>query len=129
MRAFIASILLFFYALTSTGATVYMHQCHGTKVFLWEEEIESHHANCAMCLEHHQEQEDATCHQSHDGECDHTTTDCCKDIVLDLKKSQEEVESAPTLLSFLSISPATLTIFWIVAFHADIEITEPTGIP
>lgn len=127
MRAFIACILLFFYALTSTGATVYMHQCHGTQVFLLQEGIENHHASCSICLDHHHDGSEEHQH-THDEKCDHTSKDCCNDIVLDLKKGQEKVESASTGFSFPTLTPTTLTLFWIVVFHDDIEITESATI-
>ncbi len=122
MRAFLASILLFFYTLTCIGTTVNMHQCHGGTIFILQENVENHHENCPLCHDH--EKESASSHI-----CDNTSEKCCKDIQIDLKKSQEEVENVQTLLSFPTISPAILTLVWISAFHSDVETTTSSTPP
>lgn len=112
MRAFLSSIILFFYTLTCTGATVYMHQCHGGSLVMLQDNAEEHHQSCPICLDHQHEKK-----SSPSPACDMEGDDCCKDIKIDLKKGQEEVESTPSAFNFMTWSPATLSIIWLVVFQ------------
>ncbi len=112
MRAFLSSIILFFYTLTCTGMTVYMHQCHGGSFVMLQDNVEKHHQSCPVCLDQEHETASKSSHA-----CDMEGDDCCKDIKIDLKKGQEEVESTPSSLNFMTLSPATLSIIWIVVLQ------------
>ena len=120
MRAFLSSIILLFYTLTCTGMTVYMHQCHGGSFVMLEDRVEEHHQNCPVCLQDEHEEE-APSHI-----CDMEETTCCKDFKIDLKKGQEEVESTPSSFNLMTLSPATLSIIWLVVFqpHFDTQKTN-----
>lgn len=121
MRAFLSSLILFFYTLTCTGATVYMHQCHGGSFVMLQENAEEHHQSCPICLDHEDEKTSSSSHS-----CDMKGDNCCKDIKIDLKKGQEEVESTLSSFNFMTLSPATLSLIWIVVFqpHFDTQKTN-----
>lgn len=125
MRAFLSSILLFFYTLTCTGATVYMHQCHEGSLLMLQEHADEHHQTCPICIEHEQEQETS----SH--ACDTAGEDCCKDFKIDLKRGQgqEEIESAPSPFNMMTLSPTTLSILWIVVFQPYLDTQKLTVAP
>ncbi|QBQ42394.1 hypothetical protein E2P86_15055 [Sphingobacterium psychroaquaticum] len=115
VKTFVTYLLLFFYALTSTGASVYMHQCHGGTVLVTQDNIEEHHKKCPLCNAEGETKPHA---------CDKGKADCCKDIKLDLKKSKDDAENTHASLAFLSLSPAIITLHWIlsVQYSADQEI-------
>ena len=114
MRLWLSSIILFFYTLTCTGATVYMHQCHGGSLVMLQDSAGAHHKNCPVCQDH--EQEDTT--SSHT--CSAEEGSCCKDFKIDLKKGQEEVESTASF-NIMTLSPATLSIIWLVVFNPHLD--------
>jgi len=98
-----------------------------------QENAPSHHQSCPICLDHHHGEDSSTdsCDMtdSEDHCCDEDgKDDCCKDIQIDLKKGQEEVESTPSPFNTMTLSPATLSIIWIVLFqpYAD-TIPEVNG--
>ncbi|HLS95389.1 MAG TPA: hypothetical protein VK017_07495 [Sphingobacterium sp.] len=117
MRALFAYILLFFYTVTSTGASVYMHLCHGQKAFITEVAAERNHAPCPVC--HHEGGKQATDQQHTNTDCCDDGNNCCQDIRVDLSKGEQNTENAPAQASFLTLSPATLTLHWIVAYFSD----------
>ena len=113
MRTLIAYILLFLYTVTCSGATVYMHFCHGTSdVSILGDRVEEEQ-NCTMCLEH--KGDDNEVQLSHT--CDMGPQSCCKDITLELKKSDSEAENTAAIFSFFNLSPAITTIYWISLFQ------------
>lgn len=124
MRAFLSCIILFFYTLTCTGATVYMHQCHGGSLVMLQENAENHHKTCPICIEHEHEQEASSSHS-----CNTEEDDCCKDIQIDLKKAQEEVETAPSSFNLMTLSPATLSILWLVVFQPHFDTQKRNSKP
>lgn len=77
-----------------------------------QDNAENHHKTCPICLEHEHAQESSPSHA-----CDVDGEDCCKDIQIDLKKAQEEVENASSAFNFMTLSPATLSILWLVVFQ------------
>jgi len=77
-----------------------------------KDNVEKHHQSCPVCLDHEHETASTSSHA-----CDMDGDDCCKDIKIDLKKGQEEVESTPSSLHFMTLSPATLSIIWLVVFQ------------
>lgn len=111
MKILLSYLLLFFYVLTSTGASVYMHQCHGGIVSVKQEGPKTAIENCPMCTKHHEEPSSASCMLDENG--------CCKDIKIDLKKSTDDAEHTQISASFLSLSPATITLFWISTLYED----------
>lgn len=123
MRVFLSSIILFFYTLTCTGTPVYMHQCHGGSLVMLQDKVEEHHKSCPVCQKHEHLKGISSSH-----DCDEGDGTCCKDIRIDLKKGQEEVESAPSTFSFSTLSPATLSIIWLVVFQPYTD-TKKTNIP
>lgn len=124
MRALLSCIILFFYTLTCTGATVYMHQCHGGSLIMLQDNVENHHNTCLICLEHEHEEEPSSSHT-----CAIEGDDCCKDIQIDLKKAQEEVENASPSFNLTTLSPATLSILWIVVFQPYFDTQKPNSRP
>ncbi|PRD54386.1 hypothetical protein C5749_13070 [Sphingobacterium gobiense] len=124
MRAFLSSIVLFFYMLTCTGATIYMHQCHGGSLIMLQDKADEHHQSCPICMDHGHEKEASSSHA-----CNTEGDDCCKDIKIDLKKGQEKVESTPAAFSFLTLSPATLSIIWIVVFQPHFDTQKASTGP
>ena len=112
MRAILSSIILFFYTLTCTGMTVYMHQCHAGSFVLLAEDVENHHQNCPVCAQHGDEKAKVSPHA-----CDIEADNCCKDIKIDLTKGQEEVESTTSSFNLTLLSPATLSIIWLAVLQ------------
>ena len=109
MKILLSYLLLFFYTLTSIGASVYMHQCHGNIISITSEgsatAVEDYH----KCKKHLQESSSSSCPQ-HD-------SNCCKDIKIDLKKSTDDAEHTQLSASFLGLSPAIITLFWITTLY------------
>jgi len=116
MRAVIASILLFVYALTCIGATVNMHRCHGRAVIALQEQEreESPHDSCPLCRDH----ETQTPHTCGD---DGGSGSCCKDVQFVLKKAGEDAESVQSAPKLPLLSPVVVTLAWISVFHPGIE--------
>jgi len=77
-----------------------------------QDNADEHHQSCSICLDHEHEKESSSSHV-----CDVDKDDCCRDIKIDLKKGQEEVESTPSSFNFMTLSPATLSIIWLVVFQ------------
>jgi len=71
MKKFLLLILTFAYLATSSGATVYIHQCMG-KTIGWDLDLESN-ASCTGCGMHK-----------------NTPKDCCKDQVKVLKTNLDQ---------------------------------------
>lgn len=113
MRVLIAYILLFFYTVTCSGATVYMHFCHGTSDVSIQGQSLKERQNCTMCLQH--KGNDHNDQMSHT--CDLALQTCCKDITLELKKSDNEAENTAAIFSFFNLAPAITTIYWISIFQ------------
>src|SRR5690606_30011615 len=122
--AYLASINLFIDTLTWTGATVYMHQCHRGSLVMLQENAENHHKTCPICIEHEHEQGASSSHS-----CNTEEDDCCKDIQIDLKKAQEEVETAPSSFNLMTLSPATLSILWLVVFQPPFDSQKRNSKP
>lgn len=125
MRGLIAYILLFFYTVTCSGATVYMHFCHGTPVLsIQEQESIAAHKQCPMCAEHPGHATES--HENHN--CDTTGQhDCCKDVKIELKKLK--AENSATALSFLNFSPAITSVYWVSLFQQFIGTHSPGNKP
>lgn len=123
MKVLVSYILLFFYVLTCTGGSVYMHQCNGGSIHITKEDAADMHKSCPMCAEQHKNNKvDAnTCPMDED-------RSCCKDIKIDLKKSNDDAEHAQHAPVFLGLSPATITLFWIISFQISSEsnLNPPT---
>jgi len=111
MRVFFASILLFCYALTCIGATVNMHRCHGNTMLALQEgaESQSFHDICPLCQKH----ETQTPHG-----CDSKSEeDCCQDVRIDLTKDRDEAENVQASAALPVLSPAVITLAWIMALR------------
>lgn len=116
MKVLVSYILLFFYVLTCTGGSVYMHHCNGGTLHISKEDASDAHKKCPMCAENHKKErvDDKSCKMDEAGSC-------CKDIKIDLKKSNDDAENAQHAPNFIGLSPATMTLFWILTFHVSID--------
>ncbi len=121
MIRILSIFLLMIYTLTSTGATVYYHTC-GQNARVSLSENETSHRSCAFCAKeerHHQHSKDCSSNQE---SCDHKSN-CCTDVQVQLKNSDEQVVSG-FLKAFHVLSPAEIVIPWIILFHQN-WIEEP----
>lgn len=110
MKIIFAYILLILYAVTCTGATVYMHRCEEGALIVFDTKENLISDNCPHCAEPESGEESD---QDAPTAC-HEKENCCSEIVLDLRKSETEMENASNMLPLFSTSPAILTLFWIV---------------
>ncbi|WDF68094.1 hypothetical protein PQ465_17575 [Sphingobacterium oryzagri] len=129
MKIFLSYILLFLYTLTCTGSSVYMHMCDKGSIFIVQSEQENADAACPLC-------DKASSHTEKTSAKEHscgTQDDCCNDVKVDLKKADNSIENAPATLAFLSLSPAIVTLHWIVLFPQEItsapQATETSAVP
>jgi len=115
MKTIFAYILLFCYTLTCIGATLKMHRCHGnTMLALQESAGETMRESCPICQKH-EAQTPHACNAGAESE------NCCKDVLIDLKKSQEDAESAQASAKLPVLSPTILTLVWISVFRPGLE--------
>ena len=109
MKILLSYLMLFFYVLTGTGASLYMHQCHGSIISITGEGSKAAIEDYHMCKKHLEETASTSCMLDE--------SNCCKDIKIDLKKSTDDVEHTQLSASLFAISPAIITLFWIATFY------------
>lgn len=101
-----------------------MHFCHGSVVSI-KEAAKQAHEHCPMCAS--QKTDKRTNETNHS--CNMGEQDCCNDVAIDLKKSDVLAEKAATGLSFLNLSPAITTLYWIQLFQVAISTPNNTTKP
>lgn len=110
MKRILAFIILCLYTLTSTGATVYIHQC--ANVFFiksFQEDLQDT-GNCPHC---HSSNEALPLGDS-SASCHVNKASCCSDFKVDLKKSNDQSELSVNSLNLPSgIIPSLITLYWI----------------
>lgn len=124
MKIFLSYILLFFYTLTCTGSSVYMHLCSKGS-FVLSQTGEQTAKSCPLCNKH---KEDAGEQETAEHSCGEQS-DCCKDVKIDLKKGDQEIENASSTVSFLTLSPTIATLHWIIAVPQETtDLSSPQAI-
>ncbi len=94
-----------------------MHLCRSSSNLIIQDNNETVPQTCPFCKEN---SEKTTKQDTKEQSCCTTEqSDCCHDIKLDLKKGDQDNENAPTVYSFFSLSPATITLFWIIGFQRE----------
>lgn len=108
-------MLLMIYALTSTGATVYYHEC-GQRSQISLSDENTTHSTCRFCSEKEQKHEkDHHCHE-HSHESCGIVGDCCKDVQIELKNSEEQLTSTNLLKDMSTYAPVEIILYWIVLY-------------
>ncbi|TDS15886.1 hypothetical protein [Sphingobacterium paludis] len=132
MKVFVAYIMMVLYAVTCTGATVYMHRCQEGDLIVLKTKKESMPDACPHCME-----SEGCAENSNDTQTDcHEKENCCSEIVLDLRKGETKMENASNMLPLFTTSPAILTLFWILpipdsndhVFQAPVFQSSPTSV-
>lgn len=119
MKIFLSYILLFLYTLTCTGSSVYMHLCGKGSIAIIQVQQPASEKECPLCAK--TEKKSAAKHACSDKD------DCCKDVKLDLKKGNQEIESTANSPTFLALSPAVITLYWIMLVPQEASaITQST---
>jgi len=106
MKIFLSYILLFLYTLTCTGSSVYMHLCGKGSIAIVQVQQPLSEKKCPLCAK--TEKKSAAKHACSD------QSDCCKDVKIDLKKGHQEIENTANAPSFIALSPAVITLHWIL---------------
>ena len=121
MKVFVAYILMILYAVTCTGATVYMHRCQQGDLIVVKTQKESMRDSCPHCVESADAED-----KSKDAQTDcHEEENCCSEVVLDLRKGETKMENASNMLPLFTNSPAILTLFWILPIpDSDVLISQ-----
>lgn len=103
MRQFLALTLFILYSFTSSGATIYLHQCSGTTIISLMEGTNTHE-NCPMCSKDHDHtaKKKNNCQESHS----------CKDIQVKLDQLSDKLFSKDYAESFFGFGPAIITLYW-----------------
>lgn len=123
MKIFLSYMLLFLYTLTCTGSSVYMHLCKNGSIAIVHSEQLSTEGSCLLCDKSDKHSENQTRKEHRCGD----QSDCCKDVRIDLKKGNQEIENSSNAPSFLTLSPAITTLHWILLVPA--ETTAITSTP
>lgn len=113
MIRFLSIFLLMVYALTSSGATVYYHEC-GQRSQISLSDNNSTHQTCRFCTEREKNHEkEHHCHEHNHLSCD-IAGDCCKDVQIELKNSEEQLTSNNIIKDMSMFAPAEIILYWIV---------------
>lgn len=118
MRQLLIFILIFFYSLTATSATVYFHFCHGEAQSVSFINDKNEHHSCKFC-----EQKEKSCHQEQDQK------DTCQDLEIDLKNVDHNHFSSDSAKVNPTISPAILVKDWIPSNNLFFEKTAAQYYP
>lgn len=136
-----AILLLFVYAFSATGASVYLHYCCGEARYMAiQEDIPTNADDCPLCVTHHEPPKtedrgvDPGCHQPT------TTNDQCYSVKVELKKTTEEHLASSDKNNLPKTYPLELIAFsligiadfpWsqpVVHLH-DEQVAHPPGVP
>lgn len=113
MIRLLSIVLLMVYALTSTGATVYYHEC-GQQSQLSLSDNNATHQTCRFCTEKEKKHEKEHHCQQHDHQSCAIDGDCCKDVQVELKNSEEQLTASNFIKDMHAFAPAEIVLYWIV---------------
>ena len=115
MKRILAFILLCFYTLTSTGATVYIHHCADVFFIRSSKQVDMETKSCPHC----KSLTPAAPKKDSSSSCEVSKSSCCTDVPISLTKGTEKSElSVNSINQSLAIVPTSITLHWI-----------PTSIP
>ena len=134
MVRFFAILLTLVYAFSATGATVHLHYCCGApQKIVMQENGYSDHADCPLCIKHHDSEKEGCCTTD---SCDYdtaTTDHKCQNVKVELKKTTEEHITSMDKNNLPKVYPLELLVFTIIdlvgptiAEHASFGIDYPT---
>lgn len=119
MRVVFAYFLLFFYTITSVGATVYMHQCQGNSLISIENKHTDINHSCPLCLPNDAETKTPTadCHPQQEG--------CCNTLVFHLDYKKNDTKQLIGTSSLISIAPPVTTLYRLLVNTSKITDSYP----
>lgn len=115
MRALYAYILLFFYTLTCTGTTVYMHSCSGQAAISISQDASEQGTSCPLCTEQKQVQPKAA------NSCPMDDTSCCSEVKVNFTKNQEDAEQSQINFPAFSFVAPIAKIYWMLSSYTILE--------
>jgi len=92
-----------------------MHLCGKGSIAIVQAQQPFSEKKCPLCAK--TEKQSAAEHACSD------KGDCCKDVKLDLKKGNQEMESAANAPTFLALSPTVITLHWILLVPQETKAT------
>ena len=116
MKQIVVLILVFFYSLSATNATVHFHFCQGETQSVSFDKQTKHKLDCKLCAK-----KSKSCHQKNSKT---NTKPGCKDLSLDLKKVDDNHFSSDSSKVNPTISPAILVRHWVEVFHVLVNSTD-----
>lgn len=124
MKRTLAILLLLLYTLTSTGATMYYHQC-GQKTKISFSKVDTGHDLCELCLEKKGQDNSERENQM---SCD-LEKNCCSERLIELKNVEDQLAAYNFLQDFSSyIHPLEFLVPWILTGYSDELIKRDQGL-
>lgn len=119
MVRLLSILLLMVYTLTSSGATVYYHECgQQSQISLSGENTT--HQTCRFCNEREKNHEKEQHCDDHNHQSCSIWGDCCKDVQIELKNSDEQLTSFNLIKDINAFAPVEVILHWIV-LHTWVE--------